>query len=85
MTGTSAVTLAGTECFVTRSGYTGEDGYEISAPAESVPMRSHVRCSRCPMSSRPAWGHATRCDSKPVSAFTAMTSPRNHDPRSKPA
>jgi len=28
-----AVTLLGATCFVSRSGYTGEDGFEISAPA----------------------------------------------------
>lgn len=28
--------LNGTECFVTRSGYTGEDGFEISLPADQA-------------------------------------------------
>lgn len=32
----TTLTLAGAECWVSRSGYTGEDGYEISVPADQA-------------------------------------------------
>ncbi len=34
----ASVRLLGVDCYVSRSGYTGEDGYEISVPVEAAPM-----------------------------------------------
>jgi aminomethyltransferase len=41
MTG-AEFTLAGIDCFLTRSGYTGEDGFEISVPADRAVELAHA-------------------------------------------
>jgi glycine cleavage system aminomethyltransferase T len=44
------LTIAGAECVVSRSGYTGEDGYELSVPAgkaEAVAEALVKRFERC--------------------------------------
>ena len=57
-------TIADCDCFVTRSGYTGEDGFEISVPAAQAETLARALLAQ-PRSSRLAWAHATRCAWRP--------------------
>ena len=38
----TALQLAGIDCFVSRSGYTGEDGFEISLPGDAAPTLARM-------------------------------------------
>ena len=50
--------------FVARTGYTGEDGFEIMLPAaEAAPCWRELECARREVLR--AWARATRCASKP--------------------
>ena len=46
-------------------GYTGEDGFEISVPADDAEALAKRAARRSPRSSPPAWARATRCGWKP--------------------
>ncbi|HVK93544.1 MAG TPA: glycine cleavage system aminomethyltransferase GcvT [Noviherbaspirillum sp.] len=39
---TAKVTLVNAECFISRSGYTGEDGFEISVPADKAEILARL-------------------------------------------
>ena len=72
------VTIAGTRCIVARAGYTGEDGYEISVPADQAVALAEALLSMRG-SARSGLAHATACGSNRAFASTATTStPRPH-------
>ena len=65
---------AASQLWISRSGYTGEDGFEISVPAIAAAAAGRLRSSPTSWSSRSASARAIRCGSKPGCRSTATTS-----------
>ncbi len=80
-------TVSGVECLIARTGYTGEDGFELYFDpefAEKLWERS-AGCGQTRGTSSPAaWERGTRCGSKRACASTGTKSTRRPR-RSKPA
>ena len=68
--------MAGATCWVSRSGYTGEDGFEISVPNTMATSFARALLENPGVAARSASARATRCGSRPGSASTATTSTR---------
>ena len=66
-------------CFVTRSGYTGEDGYEISVPEGDADALARKLLAQ-KMWRPSALARVTRCVLKVAFAFTAMISHQTTTP-----
>jgi aminomethyltransferase len=87
----AAFTIAGIPAWISRSGYTGEDGFEISLPAEAAgrfatwlwcepevkPIGLGARDSLRLEAGLPLYGHDLHCDIDPVSAGLAFAVARS--------
>ena len=92
---TASVTLVGVDCYVSRSGYTGEDGFEISVPAKSAEalareLLSHEEVEPIGLGARDSlrleaglclYGHDLDENTSPVesSLLWALSKPRRAD------